>query len=79
MSRTSDIAFFPCPICKKTPYVKNFNLNYGTAYCKGTLLKRHPLIQVETGYCNPSQLFGTLANEWNHTVIFYKKNKPDKN
>ena len=53
MSRTLDVAFFQCPICGKAPYVKTFNLNYGVAYCKGTLLKRHPLIQVKTGYCNP--------------------------
>ena len=75
MSRTLDVAFFQCPICGKAPYVKTFNLNYGVAYCKGTLLKRHPLIQVKTGYCNPSKLFKTFmgksnekadikANEW---------------
>ena len=65
MSRTLDVAFFQCPICGEAPYVKTFNLNYGVAYCKGTLLKRHPLIQVKTGYCNPSKLFKTLSRGWN--------------
>lgn len=65
MNRTSDMAFFHCPICRQKPYVKISNLNYGIAYCKGTLLKKHPLIRVETGYCNPSKLIKTLSNGWN--------------
>ena len=65
MSRTLDVAFFQCPICGKAPYVKTFNLNYGVAYCKGTLLKRHPLIQVKTKHCSPSKLFKTLSDGWN--------------
>lgn len=65
MKRTSDATFFSCPICGKNPYVKTYNLNYGTAYCNGTLLKRHPLIQVKTKYCNPSKLFKILSGGWN--------------
>lgn len=65
MSRTTDASFFSCSICGQKPYVKTFNLNYGIAHCKGTLFKRHPLIQIETGYCNPSKLFKTLSYGWN--------------
>lgn len=67
MSRTSGMEFFSCPICGKKPYVNIYNLNFGTAYCKGTLLKRHPLIQVKTEYCNPSKLIKTLSNGWNYS------------
>ena len=67
MGRASGMEFFSCPICGKKPYVKIFNMNYGVAYCKGILLKRHPLIQVETEYCNPSKLIKTLSNGWNYT------------
>lgn len=65
MNRTTDASFFSCPICGKKPHVKTFNLNYGIAHCKGTLFKQHPLIQIETGYCNPSKLFRTLSVGWN--------------
>lgn len=65
MKRTSDATFLSCPICGKKPYVKSYNLNYGVAYCNGTLFSRHPLIEVETEYCNPSKLFRTLSAGWN--------------
>ena len=64
MKRTTDMAFFTCPICGKKPYIKTFNINYGIAYCKGTFFKRHPLIEVSTGYCNPSRLYKTLSDGW---------------
>lgn len=64
MKRTTDMAFFTCPICGEKPYVKTFGIHYGTAYCKGTFLKKHPIIQVETGYCNPSEIFKKLSKGW---------------
>ena len=65
MSRTSGMEFFSCPICGKKPYVKIHNIKFGKAYCNGTLLKKHQLIQVETEYCNPSKLIKTLSYGWN--------------
>ena len=65
MKRTLNEKFSPCPICGKKPYVNTYNLNYGTAYCNGSLLKRHPLIQVKTKHCSPSKLFKTLSDGWN--------------
>ena len=64
MNRTTDYRFFSCPICGERPYIKTINVNYGVAYCKGKLFKRHPIIQVSTGYCNPSELYEKLASGW---------------
>lgn len=64
MSRTTDVAFFMCPICGERPYVKTFDVNYGMAYCKGTFFKRHPIIRVDSGYCNPSEIYKKLSNGW---------------
>ena len=64
MKRTTDIAFFMCPICGERPYVEIFGINYGVAYCKGKLFKRHPIIRVDSGYCNPSEIFKKLSNGW---------------
>ena len=65
MERTTDIAFFDCPICGKSPYVATIDVNYGKAYCKGDFFHRHPIIEIKTGYCNPSKLYKTLSKGWN--------------
>lgn len=67
MRRTADWRFFSCPICGEKPYIKTFDLNYGTVYCKGRLFKRHPIIRVDSGYCNPSEVFKTLSSGWNYS------------
>ena len=64
MKRTTDMAFFMCPICGEKPYVKTFGINYGMVYCNGKFGKKHPIIQVETGYCNPSEVFKKLSMGW---------------
>lgn len=68
MKRINDRYFFTCPICGKKPYVKTFNLNYGIAYCKGSFFNKHPLIQVKTDYCNPSNLYNVLSKGWNNVL-----------
>lgn len=67
MERTTDFAFFSCPICGEKPYIKTFNVNYGMAYCKGSFLKKHPMIMVDSGYCQPSELYKKLADGWNQS------------
>lgn len=64
MKRTTDYRFFSCPICGERPYIKVIDINYGIAYCKGKLFRKHPIIQVSTGYCKSSELYQKLANGW---------------
>lgn len=64
MKRTTDWRFFTCPICGEKPYIKTYGINYGTVFCKGTFLKRHPIIKVDTGYCNPSEIYEKLSAGW---------------
>ena len=65
MGRTSDIAFFACPICGKKPYVNLYGINVGTAYCKGYGFHRHKKVSAFIRYAQPSKLLEKLAISWN--------------
>lgn len=64
-TKTTNTAFSKCPICGKRPHVETYNLNQGKVYCRGTLFRKHHLIQFETDYQQPSKIFKTLINGWN--------------
>lgn len=65
MGRTSDSAFFPCPICGNKPYVHTYEMCCGDAVCKGGLFSRHKRVWVSVGYAQPSKLFKELSHKWN--------------
>lgn len=65
MTRTSDSAFFACPVCGKKPYVHTYQMHSGYTECKGGLFSRHKRVWVSVGYAQPSELFKEMSRKWN--------------
>ena len=84
MRRTSDAAFFPCPICGKKPYVKTHDVNVAWAFCKGYGFHRHNKVRTNVVFEQPSKLLKKLAEEWNQKMyeearfLFYPCGNPFK-
>lgn len=65
MKRTTDEAFFECPVCGKKPYVNTYNVNVGWASCKGYGIHRHKEVSVFVPYARPSELYKKISEKWN--------------
>lgn len=84
MKRTCDVAFFPCPICGKPPYVETYDVTVAQAYCKGYGFRKHKKVHVFIPYEQPSNLLKKLAHKWNQMwyeearFLFHKNGNPFK-
>lgn len=76
--RTNDVAFFPCPICGRKPYVIYYPPNYGVAFCNGTFFYPHDQIVASVLYEDSSSLVKRLASDWNQGQFLEFGEKEDE-
>lgn len=63
--RTSDKAFFNCPLCGKPPHIEIYDVGTARVYCKGGIFTHHKIIDGTVYGEQPSKLYKTLSEWWN--------------